>query len=90
MKDRTHVLDWDKLSTYGQDDLLQSVFVAREMPVELESENRFSLFSIRIPVDLETLPMILKFGSRLNSDLAHIGHPKMLLYLDKLTAVVFS
>jgi hypothetical protein len=41
MKDRTHVLDWDKLSTYGQDDLLQSVFVAREMPVELESENHF-------------------------------------------------
>ena len=41
MKDRTHVLDWDKLSTYGQDDLPQSVFVAREMPVELESENRF-------------------------------------------------
>ena len=41
MKDRTHVLDWDKLSRYGQDDLLQSVFVAREMPVELESENRF-------------------------------------------------
>jgi hypothetical protein len=41
MKDRTHVLDWDKLSTYGQADLPQSVFVAREMPVELESENRF-------------------------------------------------
>ena len=41
MKDRIHVLDWDKLSTYGQDDLLQSVFVAREMLVELESENRF-------------------------------------------------
>jgi hypothetical protein len=39
MKDRTNVPD--KLSTYGQDDLLQSVFVAREMPVELESENRF-------------------------------------------------
>jgi hypothetical protein len=41
MKDRTHVLDWDKLSMYDQDDLLKSVFVAREMPVELESENRF-------------------------------------------------
>ena len=41
MKDRIHVLDLDKLSTYGQDDLLQSVFVAREMLVELESENHF-------------------------------------------------
>ena len=41
MKDRTHVLDWDKLSMCDQDDLLQSIFVAKEMPVELESENRF-------------------------------------------------
>ena len=41
MKDRIHVLDWDMLSTYDQDDLLQSVFVAREMLVELESENHF-------------------------------------------------
>ncbi len=41
MKDRTYVRDWDKLSTYGQDDLLQSVFVVRETLVELESENRF-------------------------------------------------
>ena len=29
------------LLTYGQDALLQSVFVAREMLVELESENHF-------------------------------------------------
>jgi hypothetical protein len=35
MKDRTNVLDWDKLSMYDQDDLLQQVFVAREMLVEL-------------------------------------------------------
>ena len=28
MKDRTHVLDWDKLSTYGQDDLPQLASVA--------------------------------------------------------------
>ncbi len=38
MKDRTNVPDWDKwdkLSTYGQDDLLQSVFVVRETLVEL-------------------------------------------------------
>ena len=41
MKDRTHVLDWDKLSMYGQDDLLRSAFVARETLVELESENHF-------------------------------------------------
>ena len=41
MKERMNDQDSDKLSTYGQDDLPQSVFVAREMPVELESENRF-------------------------------------------------
>ena len=35
MKDRTNVPDWDKVSTYGQDDLLQSVFVVRETLVEL-------------------------------------------------------
>jgi hypothetical protein len=41
MKDRMHVLDLDKLSTYGQDDLLQLAFVAIETLVELESENHF-------------------------------------------------
>jgi hypothetical protein len=41
MKDRIDVLDWDKLSMYGQDDLLQLAFVARETLVELESENHF-------------------------------------------------
>ena len=41
MKDRIDVLDWDKLSMYDQDDLLQLAFVARETLVELESENRF-------------------------------------------------
>ena len=41
MKDRIHSPDWDKLSTYGQDDLLQLAFVARETLVELESENHF-------------------------------------------------
>jgi len=30
MNDRIDVLDLDMLSTYGQDDLLQSVFVVRE------------------------------------------------------------
>jgi hypothetical protein len=41
MKDRINVLDWDKLSMYDQDDLLQLAFVARETLVELESENHF-------------------------------------------------
>ena len=41
MKDKIHVLDWDKLPMCDQDDLLQSAFVAREMLLELESENRF-------------------------------------------------
>jgi hypothetical protein len=41
MKDRIDILDWDKLSMYDQDDLLQLAFVAREVLVELESENRF-------------------------------------------------
>ena len=39
MKDRIDVLDWDKLSRYGQDDLPQLAFVARGMLVELELEN---------------------------------------------------
>ena len=30
MKDRIDVLDWDKLSMYDQDDLLQLAFVSRE------------------------------------------------------------
>jgi hypothetical protein len=41
MRDRIDVLDWDKLSRYGQDDLLPLAFVARERLVELESENHF-------------------------------------------------
>jgi hypothetical protein len=41
MKDRIDVLDLDMLSMYGQDALHQLAFVAREMLVELESENRF-------------------------------------------------
>jgi hypothetical protein len=41
MKDRIDVLDWDKLSVYDQDALLQLAFVARETLVELESENHF-------------------------------------------------
>ena len=41
MKDRTHVLDLDMLSTYGQDDLNQSASVVRETLVELESVYHF-------------------------------------------------
>ena len=41
MKDKIDVLDLDMLSTYDQDDLLQSAFVARETLVELESKNHF-------------------------------------------------
>jgi hypothetical protein len=37
MKGKIDVLDSDMLSMYDQDDLPQSVFVAREMLVELES-----------------------------------------------------
>ncbi len=36
MKDRIDFLDWDKLSTYGQDDLLRLASVVRETLVELE------------------------------------------------------
>ena len=41
MKDRIDVLDWDKLSMYDQDDLLQLASVARETLVELEPQNHF-------------------------------------------------
>jgi hypothetical protein len=41
MKDRIDVLDWDKLSMYGQDGLHQLAFVARQTLVELESEYHF-------------------------------------------------
>ena len=86
MKDRIDVLDWDKLSMYDQDDLLQLASVARETLVELEPR----IMSIRIPVDLETLPMMLKVGIRLNSDLNHTGHGSKLLHLSKLKSVRFS
>ena len=43
-------------------------------------------------MDLETLPMILKSGSILNSDIAHFEHPPMLLHLESnhLRDVSFS
>ena len=40
-KGRTNVLDLDKLSVYGRDDLRQLAFVVKVMPAELESEYRF-------------------------------------------------
>ena len=41
MKDRIHVLDLDRLSMYGQDDLHLLIFVAGETLVELEFEYHF-------------------------------------------------
>jgi hypothetical protein len=41
MRDKMYDQDLDILSMYGQGDLLQSVFVAGETLVELESENHF-------------------------------------------------
>ena len=41
MKDRIDVLDWDKLSMYGQDVLLRLTSVVRETLVELALENHF-------------------------------------------------
>jgi hypothetical protein len=46
-----------------------------------------SPLSSKILVD-ETLPMMLKVGIKLNSDLNHIGHSAW-LHLSKLKAVVF-
>ena len=48
MKDRIHVLDWDMLSMYDQEDLHQPVIVARETLVELESENHLDLDRIDV------------------------------------------
>ncbi len=41
MRERINVLNSDKLSRYGQDDLAQLVFAAREALVELEFVYRF-------------------------------------------------
>lgn len=63
------------LSTCGRDDLLQSVFVVIETLTQLGSES-FSPLSIRILVDLDTLPIILRFGIKLDTDFHHRGHPR--------------
>jgi hypothetical protein len=52
-KDRINVLNSDKLSIYGQDDLVPLVFVARERLVELESENRFLLARLAFMANLQ-------------------------------------
>jgi hypothetical protein len=49
-----------------------------------------SPLSIRIPVVLETLPIILKVGFKLNIGLYHTGHPSILLHLSESKAVEFS
>ena len=41
-------------------------------------------------VDLETLPMTLRVGVKLDSDLSITGHPPKSLHFDKLKAVKFS
>jgi hypothetical protein len=41
VRDRRNGPDWDKLSMYDQDDLLQSVFAVRETFAELELQNHF-------------------------------------------------
>lgn len=41
-------------------------------------------------MDLETLPMMLKFGIILDKDLHNIGQTPTLLHLDGLKAVSFS
>ena len=41
-----------------------------------------------MPVDFETLPMILKVGSRFAADLYHIGHSLMSLHLDELKSII--
>ena len=43
-----------------------------------------------MPVDLETLPMMLKFGIILDNDLHKTGQTPILLHLNGLKAVMFS
>ena len=50
----------------------------------------FSPLSNRILVDLATLPIILRFGIKLDTDFHHRGHGPTLLHLDELKAVRFS
>ena len=45
---------------------------------------------MRIPVDLETLPMMLRVGIKLDNDLHNIGQITRVLHLSKLKAVIFS
>lgn len=62
MKDRIDILDLDKLSTYDQDDLLRSVFIVKEMLVELVRES-FSPLSSKIPIDLDNYHWCLNLVS---------------------------
>jgi hypothetical protein len=39
-----------------------------------------------MPIDFETLPIMLKVGVKLDSDLNHMGQPPILLHLDRLKA----
>ena len=53
MKDRTHVLDFDKLSMYGQDDLLQSAFVVIHNIIICCAVITFNIFSLCLIQQLE-------------------------------------
>jgi hypothetical protein len=46
--------------------------------------------NIIIPVDLDTLPIMLKLNTKFDSDLNDIGHPKKSVHLYKLKAVMFD
>ncbi|MDP9288892.1 MAG: alcohol dehydrogenase catalytic domain-containing protein [Thermoproteota archaeon] len=91
----THSQDKEELARKLGDDIVVSngdaLKRAGGADVILVTSNSYKPAKLQVlPVDLEILPMILKFGSRLNSDLAHIIHPDMLLHLDKLKVVSFS
>src|SRR5215475_14697669 len=89
MKDRIHVLNLDMLSMYGQDVAHLLTFVVKEMLVAPEWES-FSPLSSKIPVDLDTLPIMLKVGIKSKYDLNITGHPPKSLHLDGFEAVKFS
>ncbi len=62
IKDRRDVQDLGMLSMYSPDSLILQVVVVSETFAVLKFENRLPPFSINILMDLETFPMILKFG----------------------------
>jgi hypothetical protein len=91
MKNRIHILDWDMLSVYGQDDSHQSVFVAKEMLVELESENHFPYRVLRCLLKKDC-QQHLELAVKLSNLILKIG-PYFLFYATRDTTnlpVVFE